>query len=198
MQVNANVVEPNAVSLLHRVLKNSHFVFAHNFGKWTLIFHNSFTVRFCGNFFLYICYRVVHLTLAVLLHYLAKSENPIYSCFKNNPFLFSYFFIPLTLWPPNSPGLNLVNYAVCEILQERVQAPPDHGRGRAAPACRGRMGPSGPGSDSQRDQWMAQATDSLCCSRLRTFWTFTLNITAFVHILNNMFWTLLTLQLCWM
>ena len=28
-----------------------------------------------------------------------------------------------------------------------VQAPPDHGRGRAAPACRGGMGPSGPGSD---------------------------------------------------
>ena len=28
-----------------------------------------------------------------------------------------------------------------------VQAPPDQGRGRAAPACRGGMGPSGPGSD---------------------------------------------------
>jgi len=28
-----------------------------------------------------------------------------------------------------------------------VQPPPDHGRGRAAPACRGGMGPSGPGSD---------------------------------------------------
>jgi len=28
-----------------------------------------------------------------------------------------------------------------------VQAPPDHGRGRAAPACRGGMGPSVPGSD---------------------------------------------------
>ena len=28
-----------------------------------------------------------------------------------------------------------------------VQAPPDHGRGRNAPACRGGMGPSGPGSN---------------------------------------------------
>ena len=28
-----------------------------------------------------------------------------------------------------------------------VQAPQDHGRGRAAPACQGGMGPSGPGSD---------------------------------------------------
>ena len=28
-----------------------------------------------------------------------------------------------------------------------VQAPPDHGRGRTVPACRGEMGPSGPGSD---------------------------------------------------
>ena len=36
-------------------------------------------------------------------------------------------------------------------------------------------------------------TDDLRCSRRRTFWTFTLNITAFVHILINMFWTLLTL-----
>jgi len=59
-----------------------------------------------------------------------------------------------------------------------VQAPPDHGPGRAAPACRGGIGPSGPGSNWQRDQWMAQATDSLRCSRQRTFWTFSLNITA--------------------
>jgi len=41
-----------------------------------------------------------------------------------------------------------------------------------ASVCRGGMGPSG--SDWQRDQWMAQATDSLRCSRRRTFWTFTL------------------------
>ena len=74
-----------------------------------------------------------------------------------------------------------------------VQAPQDHRRGRAAPACRGGMGSSGPGSDWQRDQWMAHTTDSLRCSRWRTFWTFTLNITAFVHIQINMFWTLLAL-----
>jgi len=74
-----------------------------------------------------------------------------------------------------------------------VQPPLDHGRERAAPACRGGMGPSGPGSDWQRDQRMVQATDSLRCRRRKTFWTFTLNINAFVHILINMFWTLLTL-----
>ena len=28
-----------------------------------------------------------------------------------------------------------------------AEAPQDHGRGRAAPGCRGGMGPSGPGSD---------------------------------------------------
>jgi len=58
---------------------------------------------------------------------------------------------------------------------------------------RGGMGPSGPGSDRQCDQLMAQATNSLRCSRWRTFWTFIPNITAFVHVLINMFWTLLTL-----
>ena len=42
-------------------------------------------------------------------------------------------------------------------------------------------------------KWLITRTDSLCCSRQRTFWTFTLNITAFVHIQINMFWTLLTL-----
>ena len=90
--------------------------------------------------------------------------------------------------------LNPIDYAVWDPTRVCVQPPPDHGRGRAAPACRGGMGPSGPGSDWQCDQWMAQlATDSLRCSRQRTFWTFTLNITAFVHILINMFWTLLTL-----
>ena len=36
------------------------------------------------------------------------------------PFLFSYFFIPPSLWPPNSPDLNPVDYAVWGILQERV------------------------------------------------------------------------------
>jgi len=90
--------------------------------------------------------------------------------------------------------LNPIDYVVWgDTTRVYVQLPPDHGRGRAAPACQGWMGPSGPGSDWQRHQWMAHATDSLRCSRQRTFWTFILNITAFVHILINMFWTLLTL-----
>ena len=42
-------------------------------------------------------------------------------------------------------------------------------------------------------EWRKQATHSLCCSQQTTFWTFSLNITAFVHILINMFWTLLAL-----
>ena len=41
--------------------------------------------------------------------------------------------------------LNPVDYAVWGILQECVYN--HHGRGRAAPACRGGMGPSRPGSD---------------------------------------------------
>jgi len=37
---------------------------------------------------------------------------------------------------------------VGDPTRECVQAPPDHGRGRTVPACRGGgMGPSGPGSD---------------------------------------------------
>ena len=43
--------------------------------------------------------------------------------------------------------LNPINYVVWGILLVCVQPPPDHGRGRAALACRGGMGPSGPGSD---------------------------------------------------
>ena len=29
-------------------------------------------------------------------------------------------FIPPTLWPPNSPDLNPVDYKVCSVLQEQV------------------------------------------------------------------------------
>jgi len=54
-------------------------------------FHNVLLFVSAGTF-LQIGYRDFHLTVDVLLHYLAKSENPIYSCFKNNSFLFSYFF----------------------------------------------------------------------------------------------------------
>ena len=33
-------------------------------------------------------------------------------------------FIPPTLWPPNSPDLNPVDYAVWSVLQERVYTVP--------------------------------------------------------------------------
>jgi len=29
-------------------------------------------------------------------------------------------FIPPTLWPPNSPDLNAVDYKVCSVMQEKV------------------------------------------------------------------------------
>ena len=40
--------------------------------------------------------------------------------FQKQSLLFSYFFIPPSLWPPNSPDLNPVDYAVWVILQKRV------------------------------------------------------------------------------
>jgi len=65
-----------------------------------------------------------------------------------------------------------------------VQASTDHGRGRAASVLR-RNG------TVRTRKWLTMpsvngaATDSLRCSRQRTFWTFTLHITAFVHIPIN-------------
>jgi len=56
--------------------------------------------------------RDFHLTLAVLLHYFAKSENPIYSFQKQSLPLLVIFFILPSLWSPNSPDLNPVNYAM--------------------------------------------------------------------------------------
>ena len=29
-------------------------------------------------------------------------------------------FISLNLWPPNSPDLNLVNYNICGVMQDRI------------------------------------------------------------------------------
>ena len=53
--------------------------FGYNFGKWTPIFTVLSLWDSVGNFFFYICCRDIHLTLAVLLPYHVKSENPIYS-----------------------------------------------------------------------------------------------------------------------
>jgi len=72
------------------------------------------------------------------------------------------------------PYLNPVDYAVWGILQERVYKHQRITDVEELPASWGGMGPSGPESDWQCHQWMAQATDSLRCSRRRTFWTFTL------------------------
>ena len=43
--------------------------------------------------------------------------------------------------------LNPIDYAVWDPTRVCVQPLLDHGHGRAAPACRGGMGPSEPGSD---------------------------------------------------
>ena len=126
-----------------------------------------------------------------MLHYLVKSEIQYIRVSETIPSCLIFLsFRPLRgrrtvrIWTPSTTRCG-------DPTKACVQAPQDHERRRAAPACWG-LGPSGPGSDWQRDQWMAQVTDSLHCSR-RTFWTFILNITAFVHILIDMFWTLLTL-----
>ena len=79
----------NQLSNIHRVpKKTATLFFGHDFGKWTPIFTILSLLDSAGNC-LQICYGDFHLTLDVLLHYLEKSENPTYSCFKNNAFLFS-------------------------------------------------------------------------------------------------------------
>jgi len=54
--------------------KTATLFFSHNFGKWRPIFTILSLLDFAGNF-LQICCRNFHLTLHMLLHYLAKSEN---------------------------------------------------------------------------------------------------------------------------
>jgi len=72
--------------------KTATLFFVHNFGKWTPCFTILSLLDFAGNF-LQICYRDLHLTLDVLLYYLAKSEIQYIRVLKNSPFLFSYFFL---------------------------------------------------------------------------------------------------------
>jgi len=81
-------------------------------------FHSSFTVRFRRKFSIDLLERLPpHLScVALLLHYLAKSENPIQK--QSIPVLI-IFFIPPSLWQPNSLDLNPIDYTVW-ILQECV------------------------------------------------------------------------------
>ena len=156
-------------------------------------FHNSFTVRFRRKFSIDLLWRLPpHLSCVVTLPCEIWKSNIFAFQKQSLPLLIIFSFCPLCsrqtvrIWTPSTTWCGVPTRAC-------VQAPQDHGHRRAVPACQGGMGPSGPGSDWQCDQSVDQATDSLCCSQWRTFWTFTLNITAFVHILVNMFWTLLTL-----
>jgi len=87
MHVTAAVIAP----IHHVPKKNSHLVFGHNFSKWTLIFTILSLLDSTWNF-LQVFYRDFHLTLDMLLHYLAKSEKSVYSCFKTIPSSSHNFF----------------------------------------------------------------------------------------------------------
>ena len=156
-------------------------------------FHNSFTARFHRKFSIDLLWRLP-LTLVVLLHYLVKSENPIYICFSKTNHSSSHIFSlrplcgRLTFW--------IWTLSTTQRGGSYKSVHTSTTGSRTWKSC---------ASMSRRNgtvwtrKWLTtrsvngQATDSLHCSRWRTFWTFTLNITAFVHILINMFWTLLTL-----
>ena len=90
-------------------------------------------------------------------------------------------FIPPSL--PNSPDLN-PSTTRCGGSYKSVCTSTSRSRTwkNCGASCRGGMEDCRPASD----HWVAQVIDSLHCSWRRTFWTFTLNITAFVHILINM------------
>jgi len=107
-------------------------------------FHNSSTLRFRGKFSIDRLSRLPpHLSYVATL-----------PCEISNIFLFQKQSLPLLI----------IFYSALSVAAEQsgakprrlggmgdptkacVQAPPDHGRGRAALACRGGMGPSGPGS----------------------------------------------------
>ena len=108
------------------------------------------------------------------------------SAVETSPHLSCVATLPCEIWKSNifmfqkQSLLHLIFFSFCPLHGRRtvqiwtpsttqrgahtracVQASQDHGRRRAAPACRGDMRPSGPGSDWQRDQWMAQVTDSV-------------------------------------
>ena len=76
--------------------KTCHPTFVHNFGVRWPIFQNAFTLG-CNQKFGIRTLCVLHLTLHMLLHYLAKLKMPLlpishYSCYKNiyrNSFIFS-------------------------------------------------------------------------------------------------------------
>ena len=66
--------------------------FGHNFDKWTPIFTILSLLDSAGTF-LQTCYRDFHLTLDVLLHYLAKSENQYIRVLKTIPSFSHDFFL---------------------------------------------------------------------------------------------------------
>jgi len=85
-------------------------------------------------------------------------------------------FIPPTLWPPNSPDLNPVDFAVCGILQDRIYEGHIKNVEDYVPAQQRRVGWCWSASDWQCSRGMAQETASLHCSWWRTFQTCTLSM----------------------
>ena len=62
-------------------------------------------------------------------------------------FLLTFFHSALSVAAEQSASEPRRLRGVRDPTRACVQAPPDHGRGRAAPACRGGMGASGLSSD---------------------------------------------------
>jgi len=107
------------------------------------------------------------------------------------PFLFSYFFhFALSVTAKQSGCEPRRLCGVGDPTRACVQAPPDHGRGRSVPACRGGMG-----LYAWTRKWLTtrsvnDASDwQPALQPAGDILKFTLNITAFVQILINMFWT---------
>ena len=100
-------------------------------------------------------------------------------------------FIPPSLWPPNSPDLNPVDYHVWGVLQERVYRE----NIRTLDELRQRITEEWEHMDAHRQccQSVASASASpcLCFCKRRTFWTF---------VVKHQCWTVLAINgdfRCW-
>jgi len=78
-------------------------------------------------------------------------------------------FIPLLLWPSNSPDLNPVDYKIPGMGPSSAAGlqPENPKCGRVATAHRSGMGTPGPARDRQRRQTVASTSSLLCGCELR-------------------------------
>jgi len=84
-------------------------------------FSNFFTARKITKFATK-PYNTSHHTFSMLLHYLAKVRSSNFGKSDTVRLLEQAMpaFIPLDLWPTNSPVLNSVDYTIWDIVQQRV------------------------------------------------------------------------------